>query len=198
MLGRDDPGACLRGSAYPCRRHDRAGHGQEQDPYRSIVDVWAGRPALAGPDPPAVVFFYSRDRGSEHPEQHLASYTGLKQSDTYARSSQLHEVNRRLAPIVEAACWAHRRCKLFDLARINKAPIGVEAVKHIDAMFVIEREIVGITRKNACVSVLSALGRSSLRWRPDCASSGQGSQEQRQSDRLQPQALGALISSFNC
>src|SRR6266478_6085608 len=27
---------------------------------------------FAGPDPPAAVFFYSRDRGGEHPEQHLA------------------------------------------------------------------------------------------------------------------------------
>jgi transposase len=32
---------------------------------------------FAGPDPPAAVFFYSRDRGGEHPEQHLASYAGF-------------------------------------------------------------------------------------------------------------------------
>ena len=39
---------------------------------------------FAGPDPPAAVFFYSRDRGGEHPEQHLASYAGLMQADAYA------------------------------------------------------------------------------------------------------------------
>jgi transposase len=38
---------------------------------------------FAGPDPPAAVFFYSRDRGGEHPEQHLASYAGLMQADAY-------------------------------------------------------------------------------------------------------------------
>jgi transposase len=30
---------------------------------------------FAGHDPPAVAFFYSRDRGGEHPEQHLANWT---------------------------------------------------------------------------------------------------------------------------
>src|SRR2546423_8939492 len=39
---------------------------------------------FGGPDPPAAVFFYSRDRGGEHPEQHLASYAGLMQADAHA------------------------------------------------------------------------------------------------------------------
>ena len=39
---------------------------------------------FAGPDPPAAVFFYSRDRGGEHPEQHLAGFAGLVQADAYA------------------------------------------------------------------------------------------------------------------
>jgi transposase len=36
---------------------------------------------FAGPNPPAAVFFYSRDRGGEHPDQHLAGYVGLMQAD---------------------------------------------------------------------------------------------------------------------
>jgi len=75
---------------------------------------------FAGPDPPAAVFFYSRDRGGEHPEQHLASYTGLMQADAYAGFNRLYEANRKPGPIVEAACWAHARRKFFDLARINR------------------------------------------------------------------------------
>jgi transposase len=54
------------------------------------------------------------------------------------------EANRRPGPIIEAACWAHARRKFFDLARINKAPIAAEAVKRIDALFAIEREINGV------------------------------------------------------
>lgn len=96
---------------------------------------------FGGPDPPAAVFFYSSDRGGEHPERHLASYAGLMQADAYAGFNRLYEATRRLGPIIEAACWAHGRRKFFDLARLQKAPIAVEAVARIDALFAIEREI---------------------------------------------------------
>jgi transposase len=99
---------------------------------------------FAGPDPPAAVFFYSRDRGGEHPEQHLAGFAGLMQADAYAGFNRLYEVGRKAGPIVEAACWAHARRKFFDLARINKAPIASAAVARIDALFAIEREINGL------------------------------------------------------
>jgi transposase len=99
---------------------------------------------FAGPDPPAAVFFYSRDRGGEHPEQHLTGFTGLMQADAYAGFNRLYEAGRKGGPIVEAACWAHARRKFFDLARINKAPIASEAVARIDALFAIEREINGL------------------------------------------------------
>jgi len=100
---------------------------------------------FGGPDPPAAMFFYSRDRGGEHPEQHLARYAGLMQADAYAGFNRLYEANRKPGPIIEAACWAHGRRKFFDLARLNKAPIAAEAVERIDAVFAIEREINGAT-----------------------------------------------------
>ena len=99
---------------------------------------------FAGPDPPAAVFFYSPDRGGEHPEQHLAGYAGLMQADAYAGFNKLYETNRKAGPIIEAACWAHGRRKFFDLARLSKAPIAAEAVKRIDVLFAIEREINGL------------------------------------------------------
>jgi transposase len=99
---------------------------------------------FAGPDPPAAAFFYSRDRGGEHPEQHLASYAGLMQADAYAGFNRLYEAGRKPGPIIEAVCWAHARRKFFDLARLNKAPIATEAVERIDVLFAIEREINGM------------------------------------------------------
>jgi transposase len=99
---------------------------------------------FAGPDPPAAMFFYSRDRGGEHPEQHLASYAGLMQADAYAGFSKLYEANRKPGPIIEAACWAHGRRKFFELAHLNKAPIAAAAVGRIDVLFAIEREIKGL------------------------------------------------------
>jgi transposase len=100
---------------------------------------------FAGPAPPAAAFFYSPDRGGEHPERHLAGYTGLMQADAYAGFNRLYEAGRKPGPIIEAACWAHARRKFFDLARLNKAPIAIEAVERIDALFAIEREINGMT-----------------------------------------------------
>jgi transposase len=99
---------------------------------------------FAGADPPAAAYFYSPDRSGVHPEAHLASYTGLMQADAYAGFNRLYEAGRRPGPIVEAACWAHARRKFFDLARLNKAPIAIEAVARIDVLFAIEREINGL------------------------------------------------------
>jgi transposase len=99
---------------------------------------------FGGPDPPAAVFFYSSDRSAKHPEQHLASYSGLMQADAYAGFNRLYAAGRKPAPIIEAACWAHARRKFFELARLTKAPIAIEAVKRIDMLFAIEREINGL------------------------------------------------------
>jgi transposase len=105
-----------------------------------VRDDWP----FGGPDPPAAVFFYSRDRTGAHPERHLESYAGIMQADAYVGFNRLYEAGRRPGPIVEVGCWAHARRKFFDLARINNAPIAVEAVEYIDALFTIEREINGL------------------------------------------------------
>jgi len=105
---------------------------------------------FGGPDPPAAVFFYSRDRSGEHPERHLASFAGLMQADAYAGFNRLYEASRKPSPIIEAGCWAHARRKFFELARIAKAPIAVEAVKRIDELFAIEREINGVSPERRC------------------------------------------------
>ena len=60
--------------------------------------------------------------------------------------------DRRPGPITEASCWAHARRKFFELADVAAkargklpviAPLAFEAVKRIDAIFAIEREING-------------------------------------------------------
>jgi len=111
---------------------------------RLWVYVRDDRP-FGGRDPPSAAFFYSPDRGGEHPERHLANYAGLMQADAYAGFNQLYETARKPGPIIEATCWAHARRKFFDLARLKKAPIAIEAVARIDALFAIEREINGMT-----------------------------------------------------
>ena len=99
---------------------------------------------FGGANPPAAAYFYSPDRRGAHPEAHVASWAGLMQADAYAGYDRLCEAGRRPGPIVEAACWAHARRKFFDLARLNKAPIAIEAVARIDALLAIERDINGL------------------------------------------------------
>jgi len=99
---------------------------------------------FGGRDPPAAVFCYSPDRGGKHPQLHLASYAGLMQADAYTGFNRLYGAGRKPGPIIEAACWAHARRQFFDLARLDKAPIAIEAVERVDALFAIEREINGI------------------------------------------------------
>ena len=94
---------------------------------------------------PAAVYYYSATREGEHAERQLATYTGIVQADAYTGFNRLFVDGRQPGPIVEAACWAHGRRKFFELARLRKMPIAIEAVQRIDALFAIEREIKGKT-----------------------------------------------------
>ena len=91
------------------------------------------------------MFFYSRNRGGEHPARHLAGYAGILQADAYAGFGELYDGKRRPGPITEAACWSHGRRHFFELADLQKAPLAVEAVRRIDDLFAIERRINGLS-----------------------------------------------------
>src|ERR1700693_90380 len=55
----------------------------------------------------------------------------------------LYDAKRRPGPITEAACWAHGRRKFFVLANLRQGPLAIEAVRRIDEIFAVEREING-------------------------------------------------------
>lgn len=127
---------------------------------------------FGGPVPPGAVFHYSRDRGGEHPQSHLAGYSGILQADAYGGYGKLYEPGRKPGPIMEAACWAHARQKFFVLADVagsarraakgkapaTLSPLCLEAVQRIDALFDIERDINGhpADARQAARHVLSA------------------------------------------
>jgi transposase len=98
---------------------------------------------FGGSAAPAALFHYSPNREGEHPERHLAGYSGLMQVDAYGGYNGLYAEGRKPGPILEAACWAHGRRKFFELADLQKAPLVIEAVRRIDELFAIEREING-------------------------------------------------------
>jgi transposase len=113
---------------------------------------------FGGKEPPAAVLFYSADRAALHPERHLAGYAGILQADAYAGFNSVYKPGRKPGAITEAGCWAHARRKFFELADIAAqarrktspviSPIAFEAVRRIDAIFVLEREINGHSRED--------------------------------------------------
>jgi transposase len=98
---------------------------------------------FGGQAAPAAVFYYSPTREGKYAEQQLAAYTGICQADAYSGFNGLFAAGRQPGPVIEAACWAHSRRKFFELARLRKMPIAIEAVARIDELFAIEREING-------------------------------------------------------
>jgi transposase len=109
---------------------------------------------FGGDDPPAALYFASRDRRQEHPDKHLAGFCGILQADAYGGYNGLYDPTREGGPVRSALCWAHARRGFFELADIAAqarrgtnavviSPIALEAVKRIDALFAIEREIHG-------------------------------------------------------
>ena len=121
---------------------------------RVWVYVRDNRP-FGGTDPPAALFYASSDRAGEHPERHLTGWAGILQADAFAGYNRLYLAGRKPGPIVEALCWSHARRKFFELADIAAnlrrgkqaapiSPIALEAVKRIDAIFDVEREINGL------------------------------------------------------
>ena len=69
------------------------------------------------------------------------------QADAYAGYNELYDEARSPAPIIELLCWSHARRKFYELATLKKAPIAIEAVRRIDELFAIEREINGLPAK---------------------------------------------------
>lgn len=75
-------------------------------------------------------------------------------TNAYAGYNQLYDAKRSPGPVTSALCWSHARRKFFELADVEGnvrngkdakeiSPIAFEAVKRIDALFDIEREING-------------------------------------------------------
>jgi transposase len=58
--------------------------------------------------------------------------------------NELYLPGRVPGAITGAACWAHGRRKFFVLADVAKAPIAIEAVRRIDLIFEVERDINGL------------------------------------------------------
>jgi hypothetical protein len=110
---------------------------------------------FAGGRAPSALFYYSSNRKGEHSREHLVGYQGILQADNYSGYNALYDPGRPEGMITHAACWAHARRYLFELAdiatqmkrkpgkRVVISPLAFEAVQRIDRIFAIERDING-------------------------------------------------------
>ena len=84
-------------------------------------------------------------------------WTGILQADAYGGYNGVYDADRKPAPVLSALCWSHAWRKFFEPADIKAtarkgkrvaeeiSPIALEAVKRIDTLFDVEREITGLT-----------------------------------------------------
>ncbi len=99
---------------------------------------WAGTLA------PAVVYRYAPGRGHLYATTLLGHYRGILQCDGYGAYKKLGGSKSAATPMTLAFCWSHVRRGFYDLAK-TKAPIAVEALQRIAALYEIEARIRGKT-----------------------------------------------------
>ena len=97
----------------------------------------------AVPIAPAAVFFYSPDRSGVHAERFLAGWTGIMQADAFSGFGRLYKTSRRLVRSPRPAAGHMAAAASSSWRELQKGPIAIGAVKRIDALFAIEREING-------------------------------------------------------
>ena len=98
--------------------------------------------------PPGAAYFFSVDRKGEHPQRHLAGFSGILQADAYSGFKALYAPDASGKPrIREAACWAHLRRDFFDVHTATKSEIAREALDRIGDLYDIEHQINGQSRR---------------------------------------------------
>src|SRR5450631_1266981 len=95
-----------------------------------------------GSQPPAVVYSYAPGRGHTHANALLGGYRGILQCDGYAAYKKFAGSQSVEPSVTLAFCWSHVRRGFYDLAK-TKAPIAIEALRRIAALYAIEADIRG-------------------------------------------------------
>ena len=128
----------------PSKRIDGIGKGVKEG--RIWTYVRDDRP-WGSTAPPGAAYFFSADRKGEHPQRHLAGFSGILQADAYSGFKALYTLDTSgKSRIREAACWAHLRRDFFDVHTATKSEIAREALDRIGDLYDIERQIKGQPR----------------------------------------------------
>ncbi len=92
-----------------------------------------------GLEPPAAAYLLAPDRKAERPASRLERFKGVLHVDGYAGFERLAANGH----IVLAACWAHTRCKFYEVAEATGSPVAAEALRRIDEIYAVEAEVRG-------------------------------------------------------
>jgi transposase len=95
--------------------------------------------------PPAAFYLYSPDRKAEHAQNLLNSCRGFLHADGYAGFANLYlpDLKTGAPKLIEVACWAHARRKIYDVHVATASPAAHEALEMIARLFAIEADIRG-------------------------------------------------------
>jgi len=95
-----------------------------------------------GSQPPAVVYSYAPGRGHIHANTLLGGYRGILQCDGYGAYKKFAGSKSTETSTTLAFCWSHVRRGFYDLAKA-KAPIAMETLQRIAALYEIEARVRG-------------------------------------------------------
>jgi transposase len=97
-----------------------------------------------GSEKPAVVYSYAPGRGHIHANTLLGGYRGILQCDGYAAYKKVAGQKHDEKSVTLAFCWSHVRRGFYDLAK-SHAPIALETLQRIGALYAIEARVRGKT-----------------------------------------------------
>lgn len=84
----------------------------------------------------AVVYDFTEGRSGEHAQSFLQDWQGTLVCDDYGGYNALFRQG-----VIEAGCMAHARRGLFDLYESSQSPVAEQAVRYMDQLYAIEREL---------------------------------------------------------
>lgn len=95
--------------------------------------------ACGGTTPPLVWYRFTPDRSGKHPQAELAAFKGFLQADAYAGYTKLYQ----RGDVIEIACWAHFRRKIYDEHQNNPTALTTDLLARIAALYAVEVHIAG-------------------------------------------------------
>lgn len=97
--------------------------------------------------PPAAFYRYAPDRKAEQAQALLKDCRGYLHADAYGGFKHLYEAHpvTGQAPLIEVACWAHARRKIYEVHVATASPAARMLLDRIAELFAIEAGIKGMT-----------------------------------------------------